>query len=100
MPHRDSPFSDGHDSDADDWKGRMPASGRFAPPKLSNYLGLGTAAIVFGAVIFGWVIYRQFVIDVPKEQIAILIKKEGADLENSDVVAPDEDHRGVQRLVL
>jgi regulator of protease activity HflC (stomatin/prohibitin superfamily) len=78
----------------------MSGSGRFAPPKLSNYVGLGTAGIVLGAAIIGWVIYRQFIVDVPNEHIAILIKKEGLDLENSDEVAPDEEHRGVQGAVL
>jgi regulator of protease activity HflC (stomatin/prohibitin superfamily) len=77
----------------------MSGSGRFAPPKFSN-VGLGTAAIVLGAAIIGWVIYRQFIVDVPNEHIAILIKKEGLELDNSDEVAPDEEHRGVQRAVL
>jgi regulator of protease activity HflC (stomatin/prohibitin superfamily) len=101
MPQKDPPFSDDRDSDSDLWRGaRMSGSGRFAPPKLSNYLGLGTAAVVLGAAIVGWVIYRQFIVDVPNEHIAILIKKEGLDLENSDEVAPDEEHRGVQSAVL
>jgi len=96
MPHVQPPFSDDQDSD---W--RQPRmSRRFDPPKLSNYLGLGTLALVLGAVIASWVIYRQFLVDVPKEHIAVLIKKEGLDIENSDQVAPDEDHRGVQRAVL
>jgi regulator of protease activity HflC (stomatin/prohibitin superfamily) len=99
MPHADGPFPRGSDSDSDSWKPAQ-MSGRFAPPKLGNYLGLGTAGILLGVVVFGWVLYRQFLIDVPKEHIAILIKKEGVDLENSDQVAPDEDHRGVQRAVL
>jgi regulator of protease activity HflC (stomatin/prohibitin superfamily) len=78
----------------------MSGSGRFAPPKFSNYVGVGTAAIVLGVAIVGWVIYRQFIVDVPNEHIALLIKKEGLDLENSDEVAPDEEHRGVQSAVL
>src|SRR5580704_16592260 len=101
MPQRDPPFSDDQDSDSDSWRGaRMSGSGRFAPPKFSNYVGLGTAAILLGGAIIGWVIYRQFIVDVPNEHIAILIKKEGLDLENSDEVAPDEEHRGVQSAVL
>ncbi|HEV8069101.1 MAG TPA: SPFH domain-containing protein [Planctomycetaceae bacterium] len=101
MPQRDPPFSDDRDSDSDLWKAaRMSGSGRFAPPKFSNYVGLGTTAIVLGAAIIGWVTYRQFIVDVPNEHIAILIKKEGLDLENSDEVAPDEEHRGVQSAVL
>ncbi len=99
MPHTDSPFSDDRDSGSDSWTpGR--SSGRFAPPKLSNYLGFGTAGIVLGVAVVGWVIYHQFMVDVPKEHIAILIKKEGVDLENTDEIAADEDHRGVQRAML
>jgi regulator of protease activity HflC (stomatin/prohibitin superfamily) len=99
MPHEDQSSSDDRGSDSESWKhARM--SGRFAPPRLANYVGLGTAGAVLGAAIVGWVIYRQFLVDVPKEHLAILIKKEGLDLENSDQVAPDEQHRGVQRAVL
>jgi regulator of protease activity HflC (stomatin/prohibitin superfamily) len=99
MPHADGPFSDDRDSRSDSWRpGHV--SGRFAPPKLSNYLGLGTVGIVLGVVVVGWVLYRQFLVDVPREHVAILIKKEGLDLENNDQVAPDEDHRGVQRAML
>jgi regulator of protease activity HflC (stomatin/prohibitin superfamily) len=101
MPQRGSPFSHDRDSDSDSWgAGRAPSSGRFAPPKIPNYIGLGIAAVVFGVGITGWVIYHQFLVDVPKESIAILIKKEGIDLENTDEIAPDEEHRGVQRAVL
>ncbi len=99
MPQADGPFSDDRDSGSDSWRpGHV--SGRFAPPKLSNYLGLGTAGIVLGAVVVGWVLYRQFLVDVPREHVAIMIKKEGLDLDNNDQVAPDEDHRGVQRAML
>ena len=107
MPRDEQPFSDDRDEDADragdaaSWrKARMGQSGRFAPPRFSNYVGLGTAAIVFGGALVAWASYHEFLIDVPKEHIAVLIKKEGLDLENSDQVAPDEEHRGVQRAVL
>ncbi len=68
MPHADRPFSDDRESDSnrdanadrasdsnpgsDAWrKARMGASGRFSPPRLSNYVGLGTAALVFGGAV-------------------------------------------------
>jgi regulator of protease activity HflC (stomatin/prohibitin superfamily) len=96
MPHAESPFSD---SNSESWKPTRPSQ-RFAPPKIGNYIGLGTAGVVLGVAIVGWVIYRQFLVDVPKEHVAVLIKKEGVDLENTDEIAADEDHRGVQRAML
>jgi regulator of protease activity HflC (stomatin/prohibitin superfamily) len=99
MPNADGPFPDERDSGSQPWKPGH-TSGRFAPPKLVNYLGFGTASIVLGTVLIGWVLYRQFLVDVPREHVAIMIKKEGLDLDNNDQVAPDEDHRGVQRAML
>src|SRR5262249_43345895 len=76
------------------------ASGRFSPPKAGNYFGLGTAGILLRAAIAGWGVYRHFLLFVPEKHVSVLINKEGLDLENSDQVAPDENHRGVQRAVL
>ncbi len=88
---------------ADAWRrARMggAAAARSRGSKSGSFIGLGTAALVFGGALVAWAAYREFVIDVPKEHIAILVKKEGIDLENSDQVAPDAEHRGVQRAVL
>ena len=57
MPRDEQPFSDDRDEDADlagdaaSWrKARMGQSGRFALLRFSNYVGLGTAVLVFGGV--------------------------------------------------
>jgi regulator of protease activity HflC (stomatin/prohibitin superfamily) len=100
MPHTVSPFANDDDSSSGWNRPRSSGSGRFAPPSFPKLAGLGAAASAFGLLFIGWAIYRQFLVDVPKENIAILIRKEGLDLENSDQVAPDEEHRGVQRAVL
>lgn len=44
--------------------------------------------------------YSQFVINVPAKHIAILTRKEGIDLANADEIAPDAEHKGVQKEVL
>lgn len=44
--------------------------------------------------------YQICRIDVPSKHIAILIKKTGTDIPNEAEIAPDEDHKGVQRVVL
>jgi len=44
--------------------------------------------------------YRQFVIDVPAKHMAVLIKKTGTDLKNTDEVAPDAKHKGIQKEML
>src|SRR5690349_18958755 len=100
MPHNDASDSEGPTpSDSASWKAaRM--SGRFSPPKVTNFLGLGGLGLALGAALIGWETYHQFLVDVPKEHVAVLVKKEGIDLDNTDEIAPDEEHRGVQRAVL
>ena len=61
-------------------------------------LGLLTAAILLP--IAAWAIYAACRIDVGPDQFAVLIRKTGTDLKNSDEVAPDENHKGVQKKVL
>ncbi|MGE5195241.1 MAG: SPFH domain-containing protein, partial [Deltaproteobacteria bacterium] len=70
---------------------------------LRKQLGSGLAAVaaltVFGLGLL-WMCYSQFVINVPAYHVGILIKKTGKDLANTDVVAPDASHKGVQKEVL
>ncbi|MDB5384382.1 MAG: band 7 protein [Planctomycetaceae bacterium] len=47
-----------------------------------------------------WVTYAMCCVDVGPDQFAVLIRKTGRDLKNSDEVAPDELHKGVQKKVL
>jgi regulator of protease activity HflC (stomatin/prohibitin superfamily) len=58
------------------------------------------AALAVAAIGIVWTFYSQFVINVPPNQMAILIHKTGLDLANSDEIAPDAEHKGVQKEVL
>lgn len=63
--------------------------------------GLGAlAAIAVLASGLLWSFYSQFVINVPAKKIGILIRKTGIDIANGDEIAPDRDHKGVQKDVL
>jgi regulator of protease activity HflC (stomatin/prohibitin superfamily) len=68
-----------------------------------KYLGSSLAGIaalsVFGLGLL-WMCYSQFVINVPAYHVGILVKKTGKDLANTDIVAPDASHKGVQKDVL
>jgi regulator of protease activity HflC (stomatin/prohibitin superfamily) len=70
---------------------------------LKRQLGSGLGAIAALAVFSGgllWMCYAQFVIDVPAYHMGILVRKTGKDLANTDVVAPDDSYKGVQKEVL
>ena len=47
-----------------------------------------------------YIVYSQFRIDVPAKHFAVLTTKTGEDLDNSEEIAPDEEHRGLQLEVL
>lgn len=49
---------------------------------------------------FGYFVYVNTVIDVPKGKVAILIQKTGTDLGNSEEVAVNPDQKGVQIQLL
>ena len=70
---------------------------------LKRLVGSGLAAVAALAV-FGlgllWMCYSQFVINVPAYHMGILVRKTGKDLANSDIVAPDANHKGVQKGML
>jgi regulator of protease activity HflC (stomatin/prohibitin superfamily) len=66
---------------------------------LSSSLAGIAALSVFGLGLL-WMCYSQFVINVPANHIAVLIKKTGKDLAVTDVVAPDVSYKGVQKEVL
>lgn len=52
------------------------------------------------AVAVVWMIYSSFRIDVGSGEIAVLTHKVGLDLTNGQEVAPDEEHKGIQKKVL
>jgi hypothetical protein len=101
MPHEDRRNSS-DESSRSGYGGFDPRSAmrRFAPPSVRKYLSGAILAVVLFAGLLAWEGYHEFLVDVPNEHIAILIKKEGLDIANADGVAPDEKHRGVQRAFL
>jgi len=54
----------------------------------------------FGVMLAAWMTYTMFRIDVGSDEFAVLTRKTGLDLKNADEVAPDADHKGIQRDVL
>ena len=71
--------------------------------KPTSKAGVTTGLIFAGGfliLVFAWMTYTMFRIDVGPDQFAILIRKTGKELKNSDEVAPDEHHKGVQKKVL
>lgn len=58
------------------------------------------AAVVVVVLLLSWITYTMFRIDVGPDQFAIIIRKTGKDLRNTDEVAPTEAHKGVQKKVL
>lgn len=51
-------------------------------------------------IVGGIAVYSMFRIEVGRGQVAVLIRKTGKDLPNSEEVAPSEDFKGVQRKML
>lgn len=65
--------------------------------------GKMTGAAVAGLFLLGvvsWITYTMCRIDVGPDEFAILIHKTGKDVKNADEVAPDPEHKGIQRSVL
>ena len=79
------------------WK--KPPGGKKKPWML--FAGMGTLFfLILFTALFGWFAYTSCRIEVPAKHIAILIKKTGLDIENDQELAPDADHKGIQKDVL
>jgi len=61
---------------------------------------VGAGMILGLAIGVVWIVYSSFRIDVGSGEIAILTHKVGLDLTNGQEVAPDEEHKGIQKAVL
>lgn len=57
-------------------------------------------ALGFFGLVGLWAVYSNFRIDVPSKHIAVLTKKTGEDLVNTEEIAPDATHKGIQIEVL
>lgn len=64
--------------------------------KAAIYVICGGILLLLG----GCIAYNECRIDVPSQKIAVLIKKTGEDIDNNQVVAPDEKHKGIQLDIL
>jgi len=60
----------------------------------------GIFFLVIALVVGGWMAFNFFRVDVSAGQMAILTKKTGIDLKNTQEVAPTADTKGVQREFL
>lgn len=69
-------------------------------PRSNNMVGAAVLAAAFCLIVIPYIIYTQFLVEVPSRHMAILIHKVGKDIENADVIAPSKDHKGVQKQVL
>ncbi|MFN3157988.1 MAG: SPFH domain-containing protein [Rubinisphaera brasiliensis] len=77
----------GYDSDVKDFKAMAYGVG-------------GICLLIMAVSLFSWLALTFFRVDVPTAKMAILIKKTGEDLNNSQEVAPSEEYKGVQAKYL
>ncbi len=74
---------------------------RFSSSGASGRFSIGVFAVVAVMVVLATtVFYANFIVNVPRGHIAILIKRTGLDISNADEIAPTEDHKGIQRKYL
>jgi len=57
-------------------------------------------SLILLIVLGSWVIYTQCTIGVADDEIAVLIRKNGLDMDNGSEIADSEKHKGVQREFL
>jgi len=60
---------------------------------------MGLIAVVAIGVL-AYELYTSFLIEVPNKHMAILVHKTGLDLDNSQSIAPSDEYKGVQPVVL
>lgn len=66
----------------------------------ANRAAVAGGVVVVLSIVGAYIIYTKFRIDVPARNIAVLTRKTGSDLENSQEVSPDGKHKGLQLDVL
>ena len=68
-------------------------------PQLPSPAALAAIAVMaIGVLVYE--VYNSCLIEVPNKHMAILVHKTGKDLDNSDSIAPSEEYKGVQPVVL
>ena len=68
-------------------------------PALPSPAALAVIAIAAIGVL-AYEMYTSFLIEVPSKHMAILVHKTGKDLDNTESIAPSEEYKGVQPVVL
>ncbi len=68
-------------------------------PLLPSPAALAVIAVAAVAVL-AYEMYNACLIEVPNKHMAILVHKTGKDLDNSDSIAPSDEYKGVQPVVL
>lgn len=66
--------------------------------RIGEVMSLGFLIFVF--IIGTWIVYASFRIDVGRGEVAVLIRKTGKDLPNTEEIAPSAEYKGVQRQLL
>jgi len=72
-------------------------------PRRNQLIGAALVGVMLlSGLVFAmiWMLYSSFRIDVGSGEIAILTHKVGIDLANGQEVAPDAEHKGIQKDVL
>jgi len=87
-----------HDSDFADRPAKPPSLKKFGFK--GRHAASGLAGLVLLLVASAYVGYTQFRIDVPAKHFAVLTRKTGSDIENSQEIAADETQKGLQKNVL
>ncbi|MBL8827415.1 MAG: hypothetical protein JNM18_10605 [Planctomycetaceae bacterium] len=73
-------------------------SGNISPKALAGCFGILVGAFLL--IVVPLSAYQSFRIDVQPGEVAVLIRKIGIDLDNSDEIAPTPEYKGVQLEVL
>ena len=68
-------------------------------PALPSPAALAVIAVAAIGVL-AYEMYTSFLIEVPSKHMAILVHKTGKDLDNTESIAPSEEYKGVQPVVL
>jgi len=70
------------------------------PGSQANSFAAALLAVLLSTAGAAWYSYHQFLVDVPSRHIAVLTRKIGKDLSNTDEIAPTPEHKGIQQEVL
>ncbi len=80
------------------------SSGRYRQSQSGSASGAVSLGLVMlglaGILVVSWMAISFFRVSVPYEHFAVMIRKTGEDIPNTDEIAPTENHKGIQRAIL